>query len=116
MNKEIVLNIIGNSYSVSFPTIGQFQAIESLKQVISKGMYSNLMNTNTKSAYASLDMIDVEAHFSVLCPQLLKDLKCDSFMNLGIEDYMIIKKVYDEQFIPWWNEIMGLVSPMVNKK
>ena len=116
MNREIVITILGNSYNVKFPTVGQFQTIESLKQVLSKGMYSSLLSTNTKSSIASLDMIDIEAYFSVLCPQLLKDLKCESFIDLGIEDYLVIKKVYDETFIPWWNEVMKLVSPMVNKK
>jgi len=116
MNREIVLLVLGNSYSIKFPTVGQFQAIESLKQVISKGMYSSLMSTNTVSANASLDMIDIEAYLTVLCPQLLKDLKCDSFINLGVEDYMVIKEAYDKQFIPWWNDIMKLVSPMVKSK
>lgn len=114
MNKEIVFTVGENSYTIKFPNVGQFQAIESLKQVLSRGMYSSLITTNTRSSSSALDMIDIEAYMTVLCPQLLKDLKCDKFSELGIEDYMELKKAYDAQFIPWWNSVMKIVSPMVN--
>lgn len=115
MNKQIVFAVKGNNYTIKFPNVGQFQSIESIKQVLSRGMYLALVQTNTISANNALDMIDIEAYLSVLCPELIKDLKCDKFSDLGLEDYMELKKAYDEQFVPWWNEILKLISPTVKK-
>lgn len=113
--KELIFNVKGNTYKISCPTVGQFQNIESIKQVLSKGMYSALIQTNTVSSNKALDMIDVESYLSVLCPDLMKDLKCDSFSQLGLFDYIELKKIYDEQFVPWWNDLLKLISPEVNK-
>ena len=115
MNKELIFEVLGNTYKIEFPTVGKFQTIESLKQVLSKGMYSSLMTTGTVSSVNALDMIDIESYLTVLAPEILKDLKCDRFSDLGIVDYMTLKKAYDEQFIPWWNDIMKLISPMFKK-
>lgn len=115
MNKEIVFSVKGNNYKIQFPNIGQFQTIESLKQVLSKGMYSALMSTGTLAANSALDMIDIESHLTVVCPELVKDLKCERFSDLGLEDYLELKKEYMTQFVPWWNDIMLLISPMVKK-
>lgn len=111
MNRSIELKVKGNSYQIEFPNVGKFQNIESTKQVLSKGMYSSLLSTGTVSSMEALDMIDMESYFNTLAPQLLKDLKCNTFSELDLEDYVELKKVYFEQFIPWWNDIMKLLNP-----
>lgn len=115
MNRTLELNVKGNRYVVEFPNIGRFQQIESIKQVLSKGMYSSLLNTSTISSIEALDMIDMEAYFTVLVPQMVKDLKCDVMSDLGIEDYLELKQVYQKQFVPWWNDIMKMLNPKVQK-
>jgi hypothetical protein len=82
-----------------------------MKHLLSRGMYSSLMNMSTVSAIEALDMIDMEAYLTILCPQLMKDLKCDSFGELGLEDYLELKQAYNEKFIPWWNGIIELFNP-----
>jgi hypothetical protein len=111
MDRQIVLRVKGNSYPIEFPNIGKFQMIETMKQIVSKGMYQALLQTSTVSSMEVLDMIDMESYLTVLCPQLIKDLKCESFGNLDIEDYQELKKCYQEQFIPWWNNILDILSP-----
>lgn len=111
MNRTLELKVKGNSYVVEFPNVGKFQAIESTKQVLSKGMYSSLLSTGTISSIEALDMIDMESYFSILLPQLIKDLKCDNFSLLDLEDYIELKGIYMEQFIPWWNSILSLLNP-----
>lgn len=61
-------------------------------------------------------MIDMEAYFSVLCSKLIEDLRCNSFSDLGLLDYMELKKVFKEKFVPWWNEIEQLLHPQPVKK
>lgn len=111
MDRKIVLKVKGNDYIIEFPNVGKFQSIETMKQVVSKGMYSSLLSTATISSAEVLDMVDMESYFSVLAPKLLKDLKCDSFGDLDIMDYLELKKVYLEQFIPWWNNILDMLRP-----
>lgn len=111
MEKVLSFRVKSNSYEIEFPNIGQFQTIESLKQVLSKGMYSALMTTSTVSAFEVLDMVDMESYFSVLCPKLIEDLKCKTFGDLGLEDYKELKTVYQESFMPWWNGILEFLSP-----
>lgn len=115
MDRKIVLQIKGNSYTVEFPNVGKFQAIETMKQVISKGMYASLISTSTLSSIEAADMINIEAYFSVCAPKILEDLECESFSDLDIEDYLVIKKVYQETFVPWWNQILDILSPQDKK-
>ena len=105
--------IKGNEYLLKFPNVGNFRRIESLKQALSNGMYASMVGTYTDAAQSAADMIDIESYFSVLCPDLLKDFKCESFSDLGLKDFMELQNAYKEQFVPWWNEIMkevGLVK------
>lgn len=111
MEKIIVLRIKGNSYEIKFPNVGQFQHIESLKQILSRGMYKELSAMNTISTNEVLDMVDMESYLTVLTPKLIADLKCKTFGELGLEDYMELKEAYLADFIPWWNEILTMLRP-----
>ena len=110
IERQLTLNVKGNNYVAEFPNVGTFQNIETMKQVLSKGMYSALMGMGTVSSSEALDMVDMEAYFSVLYPKLIKDLKCDSFGELGLEDYKELKTIYSEKFIPWWGTILDLLQ------
>jgi hypothetical protein len=113
MDIEILeFKLKSNNYTIKFPNVGQIEDIECTKQLISKGMYSSLMQMGTRAANDTLDMIDMEAFFSILCPDLVKDLKSDSFRDLGIVDFMELKKAYIKQFVPWWVEIQKILRPI----
>jgi len=111
MERTIQFTVKGNSYKIDFPNVGKFQEIETMKQIVSKGMYSALLTTGTLSSMEVLNMIDMESYLSVLTPKLIKDLKCDSFGDLDIEDFLQLKEAYQNQFVPWWNQILDLLSP-----
>lgn len=111
MDKNLLLKVKSNTYEIVFPNVGKFQRIESLKQVISNGMYHQLLSTPTISSYEAMDMIDIEAYFTILAPKLVEDMKCESFSDLGLEDYLELKEVYKEQFVPWWSNIIDLINP-----
>jgi hypothetical protein len=113
IDRRLELNVKGNKYQIEFPNVGKFQNIETMKQVLSKGMYGALINTGTVTASEALDMVDIEAHLSVLIEnnKLFKDLKCDSFAEMGLEDYLELKEIYREKFVPWWSNILELLNP-----
>ncbi len=94
-----------NEYQIKIPSIGDFYDIEVSKQILGKGFYTNIVKTNTFGAQNAADMIDIEAHLSVLIPDFIKDLKVKNFKDLGINDYNNIRQAYIDQFVPWWNKI-----------
>src|SRR5690606_30476032 len=95
-------------------TVGDYYAIEASKQSLSFGFYNSLSESSVLSAYNATDMIDIEATLTILCPLLIKDLKCESFKKLGIKEYLMIKQAYIEQFVPWWKSIQELLNPKKN--
>lgn len=102
-------------FKISFPTVGQFYDIEAQKQLKGKGLYGSIAGTNTVTAQHAADMIDIESTLSVLCPDIMEEgkggLRCKSFADLDLEDYVEIKRVYVERFTPWWDNILKLLKP-----
>jgi len=110
MVDTLIFKVKGKEYPINFPTVGQYYDIEASKQILGKGFYNSIIQSNLVSASYAADMIDIESFLSVLCPQLMDDLKCKSFKDLGIKDYLELKKAYEEQFVPWWNDVMKLFN------
>jgi hypothetical protein len=104
MEETLIFKLKGNDYTINFPNVGSFRAIEATKQILSSGTYGSLEKTNTMQAQKALDIIDIEATFTVLCPDLLgKGLKSNDFSKLGMKDLKELHEAYLEQFVPWWN-------------
>lgn len=116
INENLIFTMKGKSYDMTFPRVGEYRTIEAMKQTLSGGNYGSLYRTMMRSSEEALDMIDMEALFMVLCPKIIKDLKCDSFSELGLLDYSEIKKVYKEKILPWWKDVDELLHPKVEEK
>ena len=69
MKENVIVKILGKEYTVPFPNVGQYYRIESLKQTLTNGMYNTMLMSNSVAAQNALDMIDIEAAFTVLCPE-----------------------------------------------
>ena len=111
MNEILNFQFNNRNYPIEFPNIGKYRQIDILKQSLSLGQYGNLFRTMTIQSEETLDSIDMEAYFSILCPKLIKDLKVDSFDDLPLLKYKELKKAYKEQFVKWWNEIEKMLRP-----
>ena len=72
-------------------------------------MYNTMLMSNSVAAQNALDMIDIEAAFTVLCPEFIKDLKVDNFSKLGIKDYKEIKDAFYKDIAPFFKEINDLL-------
>jgi hypothetical protein len=105
---ELKFEVKGNSYTIKVPTPGDMIDIERMKMVLSSGYYNEMMRTSTISAQESLMVIDIQSCFSVLCPDLMKDLKCEDVRKMVAEDYQMLKAAYTKEFIPWWNAWLKL--------
>lgn len=104
------INVRGKEYELNFPTVGQYYAIESMKQKLGRGYYNTLLGNPTKTAQNALDMIDIEATISVLLPGLMQDMKVTSFSELGLVDYKEIRNIYNKEIFPFIKELTDLLS------
>jgi hypothetical protein len=116
MDENLIFTLKGRSYEMTFPRVGEYRTIEAMKQTLSMNSYGSMYRTMMVSSEEALDMVDMEAFFTVLCPKIITDLKCDSFAELGLKDYLEVKKVYKEKVLPWWKEIEQLLHPKVETK
>ena len=114
MLREIKLTIKENSYTVEFPKTGKLIAIENMKAILSNGMYGSMESARTLDSQFALDIIDMEAYFSVLIPKLMKDLRIDSIKDLHIEDSLEIRAVFMNQFLPFIKQWRDIIAKAVN--
>jgi len=110
LQEKIDLVIKGKKYEVTFPNVGQLRKIASNKALLSNGMYRSIYTMATEEGDQALKVIDVEAIFSVLIPDLITELKPGSIGDLGLKDFKEIEKVYDEQFTPWFDAWMKVLK------
>lgn len=113
---EICINTpdqtVENRYTLRYPTIQQMIDIESMKISLSKGKYTDMILAGTKWMDRALNYIDLVAYFSVLCPNLLRDMKVD-IRNISVIDaHDSLLKVYFDDFLPWWSEYESLISDL----
>jgi len=111
MNEILNFQFRGKVYTIKYPNVGQYREIDVFKQTLSMGQYGNMFRTMTAQSEESLDIIDIESYFTVLCPKLLKSLSVGSFSELDFVTYKELKEEYRKQFIPWWNEIEKMLKP-----
>jgi len=110
MTREITVTVRENSYKISFPNVGQLIDIENMKSILSKGMYSNMENARTIDSQYALNMIDMEAYFSILAPELVEDLKVKSFRDLSIVDSVELQNIYAKKLVPFIKEWRDIIS------
>lgn len=103
LQKSLQFKVGENSYVVSQPNIGQVIDIEMMKSQITNGNYGKMITNYSKMSILSLDMIDMFAHFKVICPKLLEDLKVDNWSQLDSFDALDLFKAYQGSFKPWFS-------------
>lgn len=115
MNESVELTIRGRNYTVRYPNVGEYYRIEAMKQVLGRGYYNSLAQTPTQTAVSALDMIDIEATLSILCPQVIEDLKVSNFSDLGLKDYQEIKRAFFDSVVPFLSEINEFLKEIPEK-
>lgn len=110
LQKQIVLTIQGFNYTCTFPKVGQIIDIESNKLTFSNNKYPAMVKSNLVGANMALDLIESISYFSVLIPDLIKDLKINNIFDLDLISSREIVKVYKRDFLPWYNSFIEVLK------
>lgn len=113
MQDSIILKFQGQSFPIQLNdvTVGKYRDMQVMKQSLSMNNYGSLYRTMMVDSEDALDMIDIEANLTIMCPEFIKALKAPSFSALGLVDFAEIRKEYKQKFEPWWEEVMKLLRP-----
>ena len=113
MQRHLTFNVKNNNYSVNFPTVAQFIDIESTKAKLAGDAYQDMMRAGTLLSAKALDLVDMTANLTILCPDLLKDLKATSILALDLIDVKELLLAYNKQFVPWlvaWQKVLNQID------
>lgn len=113
MDNAIVVKIQGVSYTIPFPKVGQLLAIENEKNRLSSGTYSDYARFDD-SGWIARTIIDAMATFTVLCPQLIKDLNL-SWRDLDLTQILPLTKAYTELYVPFYAKWIQLFIKGTNE-
>jgi hypothetical protein len=91
-------------YKMEIPTAGQLIAIERAKANLTGGDYRAILASNTVGSSYALDVVDMTAYLTVLCPQLFDDLKVQNLIDLDIFDMKQLFQTWQDNCIPWVND------------
>lgn len=109
-SRKIEICIGHNSYEVKFPNTGQLLDIELLKIQMSNNQYDTLKFSFNPVFKRQVVTIDCVATFNTLIPKLREDLNVKSMYTLEVEQMSEILKVYEEIFLPWYEEWDSILS------
>lgn len=113
LQEEVKFVVKGHEYTVKFPTVGQYYSIEALKQSLGRGNYNMMVQSPLRSVQDALDMIDIEATLTIMCPDLIKDLKVP-ITELDIRDYLLVKDAYVKQVAPFFKLVNDALHGVID--
>ena len=108
--RKRTFKIEANSYDVEFPNTGQLLEIEILKVQLARGQYNEITNAGTINSNYSRLLIDMIAVFTVLFPQLKKDMNVKTISELKVEDSKKLLQLYVKEILPWMNLWMDVMN------
>jgi len=100
MTSTKTISVQGQNFTLTYPNVGQFIDIKVLETKLSQGTSGQLVS-GTPSQLDAFLFITTYAHFAVLCPELLKNLKVSSLLDLSVKDFEELSKVYLKEIQPW---------------
>ena len=108
--------IKGKHYQTEEVRIGKILDVWKMRSALSNGSYGYLYRMGLDNADNALIIVDLEAFFTVFCPQLIEDIKPNTIRELGIEDYLEIQEVYVNELMPWLAKIENLLKKKNDEK
>jgi hypothetical protein len=115
-NRTITFTVKGNTYTASYPTVGQFFDMESNKVVLSKGQFGGMLDAGTFMSFDAIQNIGIVAFIKTMCPQLIKDLKVEKIEDIDLIDFKELVETYNQQIKPWFDNWYKLYTAGSDEK
>lgn len=106
--KEIIVK--DRKYTINYPNTGQLIDIERFKATITGDRYDAIVRQDTNSSAYAKFLVDMTAIFNVLCPDLIKDMKVKSILELEAKDSNLLLRLYIKEILPWFIEWDNILS------
>lgn len=107
--KQLTIVIGQNTYETKFPNNGQLIDMERMKIQLTDGTHKNML-FGQQSAHQAYLLTETIATFSILLPDLLKDLQVKSLLELDPYKSKILTKAYRDTFYPWFKQWMDIIN------
>lgn len=114
-SRTIEVPILQNTYTVKYPTVRQTWDIEANKAIFSKQQYGAMIDSQTIKSMDALSQINMAAYFTVLIPQLIKDMKMD-IGEMNPIDAKPLMDAFTKVLLPWLNEWDEIIKAPVEQK
>ena len=112
LQKTVVIKVRQNEYHVVFPNTGQFLDIRSMKS----RLVDDIRGNDPLDGYANL-LGEMAATYSVLIPELKKDINVESVFKLSMVESKELLDTYTEVYKPFFDEWMNiLMAPKASKE
>ncbi len=108
--EKVNFTVKGKTYTSEEVRVGKIIDLWKLRSALSMGSYGLLYRMSLQNADDAIVMIDIEAFFTVFCPQFIDDIKPSSIRELSLEDYIELREVYVAQILPWMTKVEGLLK------
>lgn len=100
------LQVEGQTFKVAFPNAGNLLDIWNMQMLMTQNNYATMANTGTKLGNFFIDAVDAIATFTVLVPELAKQLNGVSFTEIEPKKMKQLVAIYRKQFYPWYRDIL----------
>jgi hypothetical protein len=110
-NRNCTFTVKDNTYQVSYPSVGQFLAIESTKAILTKGQIGGMLDSGTIMAYKAIEVCSVIAFYKVMCPDFIKKIgEKTRIEDIDLIDFKELMEVYNLQIKPWFDNWYNLYT------
>lgn len=103
--KSVSISTSGNKYDVKFPNTGQYLDIQNIKSRLT----SDLTLNDAYSSYAYM-MAEMIATYTVMIPELKKDLNVDSISKLSLFETKELLDSYNDVYKPFFDKWMAILT------
>lgn len=108
--KELVVKILENEYTIKLPDTGQFIDIELRKVQYGKQMNDGLIAKASEESIKASFLIDMAATFDILIPELKKDINTPSLFRLTQLQSAKLLDVYLKKYYPWQKDWQTVIN------
>ena len=109
LDDKLTIKIEDQEFQISFPNVGQYKLIQSNKARLSYGGYDSMNQVKNIEMDMALNLIDAQATFSVLIPDLEKKLTFN-YNTLSMVKSKMITDAYLTQYYPWYSKLLKVIN------